>query len=142
MGWNTLANRDHRAPLGKACAEFAVFDEPFAQAIQTLGDRFAGKAGQGDGSFVHLDAGNDALIGENRRQGGGILRPLPNRLIKQDHAVDEVAQRWGREQHFPLITAMALSRGDVDRLESPFDGRKAFVRCEYAFAGSEQRGNG
>ena len=52
-----LADIDHRAPFGEFGAERAVFDEPLAQAVETLGDDFAGTVGQRLCALVDLDAG-------------------------------------------------------------------------------------
>ena len=44
---NAVADRDHRAPLGEARAHRMILGKAIAQAVEALGDLFAGEAGQG-----------------------------------------------------------------------------------------------
>src|ERR1035437_5430931 len=140
-GWIVRVNRNHRAPFGETRSEIPILDKPVAKTIKPLRDLFAGEVGEGNSSFVHLDAGNDALLRESFRYGDAVRRPLANRFVEQNHAADEFAQSWSRELHLAIDAAVFLSGRNVERLESLFDGRKTFIRRQDAFAGSEERFN-
>ncbi len=62
---DALADRDDGAPLREPRAELAVLRQPLAQAVEALGDLLARRAGQILGAGVDLDAGDDALAGED-----------------------------------------------------------------------------
>src|SRR5438876_10403351 len=38
--WNSVADRDHCAPFGKARSEFSIFSQSITQPVETLGDFF------------------------------------------------------------------------------------------------------
>src|SRR5438034_3441207 len=39
--WNSVANRDHCAPFGKARAELSIFGQSLTQSVETLGNFLA-----------------------------------------------------------------------------------------------------
>ena len=59
---NSLADGNHRPPLGKPRAHLKVFLQTAAQSVQAFGDFFAGMSGQVLGSGIHFDAGNNSRI--------------------------------------------------------------------------------
>jgi hypothetical protein len=61
----SLADGNHRPPLGKTRAHLKVFRKAVAQSVQTFGDFFAGMSGQILGSGIHFDAGNNSRVGED-----------------------------------------------------------------------------
>jgi hypothetical protein len=91
-----VGDRDHGAPLGEARAEAAVLDEPLAEAVETLGNHLVRGERQRLGALVDLDAGDDALVGEELRERRTVARLLPDRLVEEDHAADVVlaASSW------------------------------------------------
>ena len=93
-----------------------------------LREFFAGEIGKGDRSFIHLDAGNDALLREHLRHGDAFLRPLTDRLVEQDNAADKFTQAGSREQHLTIGQAVFLSGRNVERFESLPDRWEAFIR--------------
>jgi hypothetical protein len=94
VGGDALADGDDRPPLGEPGPQLAVLDQPVEQAIQALGDLLTGKAGQGGGAGVDLDAGDDALVLEDLGQGGAAGRPLAQGLVVEDDPADELVRPW------------------------------------------------
>ena len=92
-GRDAGADVDDRAPLGEARAESAVFREPLAQAVETLGQRLAGKAGERLGAGVDLDAGQDAARREQFRERPAVRGLLAQGLVVEDDAADECGAR-------------------------------------------------
>ena len=97
LSWNTLVDRNHRAPLCEARSELPILLKSLAKAVESLGDLLTGKIGKDDGAFVHFDATNDALLCQHFGHENAALRLLTQRLVKQDHAADEFVQPVSRE---------------------------------------------
>ena len=79
---DAVADGDHGAPFGEARAQRIVLGATLTQAVEPLGDLLARRAGQRLGAGVDLDAGNDALIGEQQRERRfATRRELAQRLV-------------------------------------------------------------
>jgi len=92
-------DRDHRAPLGEARAEPEIVLEPAAQAVQSLGHLFSGRAREVVRAFVHLDAGDDTLFLEvSRERLVARYRALAKGFVEQDHPAYEFLDTFGSEQ--------------------------------------------
>src|SRR5262249_59437686 len=63
-GRDTVADRDHRSPLGKARAEADVLLAPLRQAVEPERDRLARMQRERLGTGIDLDPRDDALRGE------------------------------------------------------------------------------
>src|SRR5437867_2766162 len=59
---NSVADRDHRPPLGKARAELSIFGQSLTQSVETLGNFLAVKIRHRLGAFVHFDPRDDPLL--------------------------------------------------------------------------------
>ena len=106
-----------RAPLGEARAE------PRYSAIRSRRPSrpsviFSSVAnGKRLGALVDLDAGDDAALLEQRREGHAVLRLLAQRLVEQDHAADELLGAGGREEQLAIGAAVLLRRRQIDVLK-------------------------
>ena len=81
-----LADIDHRAPFGEFGAEPAIFDEPLAQAVEPLGDDFAGAVGERLCALVDLDAGKGAELFDQFDQRRAVLGVLADGLVIENDA--------------------------------------------------------
>jgi hypothetical protein len=105
-----VGDPQHRAPLGEPGAEPAVGGQPLAQAIEPLGHRLLGRAGERLGSHVHLHARQHALLGQHLRQRPAARGVLVDGLVLQDDAADELGLAGRGEQHL-AVGAASLLRG-------------------------------
>jgi hypothetical protein len=126
-GRYAVTDIDHRAPLGKARAKFVVLDQPLTQAIEALGNGFAGKAGQRFGTGVDLDARDDAELGQIVRERDAVAGFLPDGLVIEDHATDPLRDPRGREQQFAIAATMLLGGLATDLGQSLGDRGIAFI---------------
>ena len=69
---DSVADREHRAPLGEPGPEPGVLRQPLAQAVQALGDLLPRRPGQRPGTQVHLDARQQPAA--RQRRGEGLAR--------------------------------------------------------------------
>ena len=129
------------APLGKAHALRFVSLEALGQAIQSLGDQIARRAGKGCRALVHLDTGHDASAGQDLRQRRAVLGVLSERFLEQNHSAQELFGAGGRYQQRPVGAAGFVGAIDADSLEPLADGRQALVRRENALAGLRHIGD-
>ena len=134
-----LADVDHRPPLGEAGAEPAIFDEPFAQAVEALGDDFVGTEGQGLGALVDLDAGNGAGLLDQLDQRRAVVGVLPDRLVEENDAGNVFRHLGAAEQHFAIVAPRRRRRLDADGVEALLDGAGGFVGGQDAAAGRDHR---
>src|SRR5205085_2739235 len=113
-----VAHREHRAPLREPRAELPVLDRALAKTVEPLRDALARPAGERLHAEVDLDARQDAepsTHGGERRAGGALL---PDRLVLQDRARDEVAQAGRGQEHLAVIAAATRRRRDVVFVEA------------------------
>src|SRR5204863_2328253 len=108
-------------PLGEAGPERLVLGEALAQAVEPLGGDLAGGARQGLGPPVHLDARDDPLAGEDLREGRAVVGALPDGLVEQDHAADELRRARSREEHLAVGAAGLGGALDPEGLEALLD---------------------
>ena len=69
-----IADGKDRSPLGEARAHLHVLSQTRAQSIQPFGNLLAGAGGHRLRTYVHLDPGNDPLIGESFGEWRAIVR--------------------------------------------------------------------
>ena len=120
---NAVADRDHRPPLGEARSHIPVFGEAVAQAVQALGDLLSGKASQRLGSCIHLDPGDDPAIGEHPGERPAVISPLPDGLVEQDDATDELLHALGGKEQLPVSPPAFLGGRHADGFEAlPYGG--------------------
>jgi hypothetical protein len=115
------ADIDHRPPLGKARAELKIFDQPLAQAVQSLGDGLGRKAGQRLGAHVDLDARHDAELGQMLSKRHARTGFLPQRFVVQDHTADPLLDARRRKQQLAVGLAVIGRRFEIDLVESLLD---------------------
>ena len=84
LAGNAIADRDHRAPLGKTGAHLKVFFEAVAQSVQTFGDFLAGMSGQILCARVDLDSRNDSCIEDGFDKERAVFLPLADGLVVKD----------------------------------------------------------
>ena len=136
---DAVADGDHGAPFGEARAQRIVLGATLTQAVEPLGDLLARRAGQRLGAGVDLDAGNDALIGEQQRERRfATRRELAQRLVIEDDARDEFVGAWRGEQQFAIGAAVLLGRLHADRIEALLDGAAALVGGQDSLALGDQ----
>ena len=128
---------DHCAPLGELGAQFHVFCAALGEAVETLGDFFAGAKRHVLGAGVHLDSGNRADAREQLRKGRAVGRFLPQRLVVEDHSGDMFAKAAGGKQHVAVGATVFLDVFDADALEALLDGSGRFVSSQDALAGRD-----
>ncbi len=139
QGGDAGADVDHPAPFGEARAALVIGREPFAQAVQALGNGLAGKAGQGLGPLVDLDAGDGAGGGDQVDQRRSIGRVLPDGLVEEDDARDVVLQDAGRaEQQFAIVAAILFGGLHPDGVEPRLDRAEGFVGGQQPLARGDQ----
>src|ERR1043165_7175751 len=85
LSWNTLADRNDRAPLGEARSKLPILLKSLAKAIESLRDLFSGEFGEGYSALVHFDTWDDALLCQHFGHENAVPCLLTQRLIKQDH---------------------------------------------------------
>ena len=90
-------------------------------------------------AHVHLDPGDDPAPGEQLREGRAVGRALPDRLVVEDHARDELLRALGREQQVPVGAPVLLGRLDADRVEALLDRPRALVRGQDPLALGHER---
>ena len=136
---DALADRDHGAPLGEACAERAVLLEALAQAVEALGDRLARRERERLGAAVDLDPRDDPLPREQLRERRPVGGRLADRLVEEDHAADVLRGAVGREEQLAVGAAGLLRRLDADGVEALRDRAGALVGGEDPLAGGDER---
>ena len=99
---NAIANRNHRAPLGKTGAHLRILGQPFSQAIQTFGYFLSGMTCQILRTGVDFDAGNDPGIGEDLNKRSAVVLLLADRLVVEDRATDALAQAGRGHDQLPV----------------------------------------
>jgi hypothetical protein len=76
-----IADGDHRAPFGEARAHLAVLLQAVAQPIESLGDRFSGRAGERFGAVVDFDARDLKNLTSISEEGETVLLELMNERV-------------------------------------------------------------
>src|SRR5687767_5346571 len=127
-----LADRDDGAPLREPGTELAVLRQPLPEAVETLRDLLARSVREVLRAGVDLDAGDDALLGELRRERRPVGRRLADRLVVEDDARDVVGGAVRREQEIAVAAPRLLRRLDADGVEALLDGPARFVGGEDA----------
>src|SRR5205085_8787175 len=126
-------------PLLEPGAEVAVLLEPAAEAVEALGDRLAGRVRERLRALVDLDPGDDPAALEQLRERRAVGRGLPDRLVEEDDAADELLDSLGREEEIAVGAAVLLRRLEVDRVEALLDRAVALVGGEDALVRCDQR---
>ena len=73
------------------------------EAVEAFRDLLVGRAGQRLATCVHLDSGDDALVGKDLWQRAAIRGALAEGLLEADRARDVVAEPIGCEKHGPVV---------------------------------------
>ena len=128
------AHVDHRPPLREARAEGVVVLEPFAEAVEALGDLLAGGEGEVLGAGIDLDAGDRAGRLDQVDERRAVLGLLADGLVIEDDAGDGGLHRLGAEQHLAVVAASLLGGLDAERVEALGDGAAALVGGKDALA--------
>src|SRR5690606_30889911 len=68
-----------------------------------------------------------------------VRRALPDGLVEEDHAADELLGALRGEQHLAVGPAVLLGRFQADRVEALADGPIALVRGEDTLAFGDER---
>src|SRR5439155_10367489 len=87
-------------------------------------------------SRIDLDAGKDALVGQDLHQGCPVRRFLADRFVVEDHAADEVGGAGSAKQELTVVATVRLGALDTDRVETALDRARALVCRKYSFAGA------
>ena len=88
-----------------------------------------------------LGAGESLRL-EELRERRPVRGLLPQRLVEQDHARDELLGSGRREQHVAVRAPVLLRGFDADRVEALLDRAVALVRGQDPLAGSDERARG
>ena len=134
VGRDMVADGDHGAPLGEPGAQFAVFGQAVAQPVQAFGYLLTGMSGQVLGARIHLDAGHNAFSYHRLREWHTVPGLLPQCLVEQDHAADELFPAGRGDQQFPVGAPVFLGGFDIDGVETFLYGRQTLVDGKNAFA--------
>lgn len=118
-----LAHLQGAAPLGEATSLLVVLLAALGKIVEALGGGLGVGALQVHHASVHLDAGDDATLGEHLREGlaSGVL--LVHRLVEQDDTRDVVVQLLGGgEEQVAVGATIRLGVLEVDVGETLADG--------------------
>ena len=137
-----VADGDDRAPLCEARPERAVLLEPPAQPVEPFGHLLAGEAGLVVRAGVHLDSGDRALRREHVPERRAVVRRLPDRLVVEDDAADEVLHVRRGEEQLPVVPPVLLGRLDTDGVEALRDRPGRLVGGEDALVVGDDRACG
>src|SRR6185312_7594571 len=130
-----LVDIDHGAPFGEPRAQLVIFGQTLAQAVETLGDGVARKAGQRLGTAIDLDARNSARSLDQIDQLGAVRSALADRLVIENNARDVVLHGVRRtEKKLAVVATAVLGRLHLDGVEALLDGAGAFVGGEDTLA--------
>ncbi len=133
---HVIADFNNGAPFGEFCAEFVIFAEALAQAIEAFSDGFALRGGEWFCAAIDFDADERAVLCDQLREfcaaiGGG----LSDGFVEQDDAGDMLAHSGlGLKQEFAPVAAVIFGGDCVDRGEPFGDGGVAFIGGEDALA--------
>ena len=125
---------DDRAPLAELRAELLILGESLAQPVEAFGHGLLRRLRERLRADIDLDAGDDALIGEQlheRRAVGGLLA---DGLVVEDDAADVLADPRRAEEKLAVRAAIVLGVLDADGVEPALDGAGALVRGKDPFA--------
>src|SRR5437764_1076630 len=134
-----VRDRVRGAPLREARAQAVVLLQPLAQAVEAFGDRLALGERERLRAQVDLDAGDDALRGQELRERRPIGGALPDRLVVEDDAAHELLDAGRREEKLAVGAPGVLGRLDADRVEALLDRAGALVRCEDSLPLGDER---
>src|SRR6266540_7420610 len=113
--------------------------EPLSQTVEPFRDGLTVGVGQRLRALVDLDPGDDPLRLEKLRERGPVRGRLPDRLVVEDDAADELLGAFGSEEQLAVGAAVLLCRLDPDRVESFLDRAVALVGGEDAFPLGDER---
>src|SRR5215204_2427017 len=108
-----FVDRDHCAPLRESGAELVILGQALPKAVEALGHRLAGSAGEVLRSLVDLDPRDYPAVLQQSRKRSSVRRRLANRLVEEDHSADELLGALGREEELAIAAAVLLSRLDA-----------------------------
>src|ERR1051326_1939932 len=86
-----FADLYYRAPFAEARAQFGIFGETFAEAVQTFRDLLATRIGQRLRPFIHFNARNDSLLTEKFGEGNAVIGFLADRLVEKNDSAYELS---------------------------------------------------
>ncbi len=139
----TVADGEHRAPLGEAGAGFTVLDQALAEAVEALGDGLVLAAvDQRLDAPVDLDARDHAPGGQALRERLAVQALLEQGFLEQDHAAGVLLEAGRGEQQIAVGLAVGLGVLDTDLVETLLDGAGGLVGGQQALAGGDHRQSG
>ncbi len=141
-GWDSGPDIDHCAPLREFRAQLVVLGEPLAQSIESFGNGLAGKTGQRLRSQIDLDAGKHSMLCEIDRKRYPVLGLLADGLVIHDDAADVFRGTGSGKQHFPVRAPILFGGFELDGVEAPLDGARAFVSSQNSSTFRDQRARG
>src|SRR6266487_5330073 len=128
--WNSVANRDHCAPFGKARSQIPIFRQPLTQPVEPLGDLLAREIWHRLGAFVHFDAGNDPLLLEHFDKSATVASLLPNCFVKENYTADKFACTGSGKQKFAICATVLLCGRNINALQSLLDRPRTLIGCQ------------
>ena len=134
-----IADRNHRAPLGKARAHANVFSKSVAQSIQAFCDLFTRMPGQLLGACIHFDAGNDTRLNEDFDKGRTIFLLLPDGFVVEDCAAYRLTQPWSGHNQFAISSSSFDSLRNSKLCEALVTGSVALIHREQALVIGEKQ---
>src|SRR5436309_4518271 len=128
--WNSVANRDHCAPFGKARAELSIFGQSLTQSVETLGNFLAVKIRHRLGAFVHFDPRDDPLLFQRFYETAPVASLLPNRFVKENYTADKFACTGSGKQKFAICATVLLCGRNINALQSLLDRPRTLIGCQ------------
>src|SRR5205809_3323434 len=127
---NSVADRDHRPPLGKARAELSIFGQSLTQSVETLGNFLAVKIRHRLGAFVHFDPRDDPLLFQRFYETAPVASLLPNRFVKENYTADKFACTGSGKQKFAICATVLLCGRNINALQSLLDRPRTLIGCQ------------
>src|SRR5262245_58203796 len=115
---DSVADGDHRAPLREARAELEIFSQALGEPIKAFGNLFTRREREIVRALVDLDAGENAFFRQRVGERHAIGALLPDRLVEQDDAREELLDAGRREQKPAISAPRLLGAFDTNRLEA------------------------
>lgn len=134
LGWLVGSDCKNGSPFREAGAGFVVFGAALAEIVMTLSGGLAVGAGELNGSFINLDAGENAAFGKNFNEGFAFSGFLVEGFFEEDDAAKILEGSWGTEEELAQAAAVFLYVLNVDAGKTFSDGASRLVGGEDAFA--------
>ena len=141
FGGQGIGDVKYAAPFRKPCPKRFRCGKPDFKAVEAEGDLFIRGVGQRAFAFIDLDAGHNALAGQQFRHGKIVEILLFKGFLEQDHATDMLMQPGRRENDASILLTHGFSGLNPNGLEALGNRWVALVCRKHALTGLNQIAN-